>query len=40
MTDIILGMGEMGKTLFNLLVEKNFECIGIDVDDSKCKKLF
>ncbi len=37
MTDIILGMGEMGKTLFNLLVEKNFECIGIDVDDSKCK---
>ncbi len=37
MTDIILGMGEMGKTLFNLLVEKNFECIGIDVDVSKCK---
>jgi UDP-N-acetyl-D-mannosaminuronate dehydrogenase len=37
MTDIILGMGEMGGTLFNLLVEKNFECIGIDVDVSKCK---
>jgi UDP-N-acetyl-D-mannosaminuronate dehydrogenase len=37
MTDIILGMGEMGETLFNLLVEKNFECIGIDVDVSKCK---
>ena len=37
MTDIILGMGEVGKTLFDLLVERNFECIGIDVDDSKCK---
>ena len=37
MTDIILGMGEMGETLFDLLVERNFECIGIDVDDSKCK---
>jgi len=37
MTDIILGMGEVGETLFDLLVERNFECIGIDVDDSKCK---
>lgn len=37
MTDIILGMGEIGETLFDLLVERNFECIGIDVDDSKCK---
>jgi UDP-N-acetyl-D-mannosaminuronate dehydrogenase len=30
-------MGEVGETLFNLLVERNFECIGIDVSSSKCK---
>ena len=37
MTDIILGMGEVGKTLFDLLVDRKFDCIGIDLDDSKCK---
>ncbi|MBT8243139.1 MAG: GDP-mannose dehydrogenase, partial [Nitrosopumilus sp.] len=37
MTDIILGMGEVGETLFHLLEEKNFDIIGIDVDSSKCK---
>ena len=37
MTDVILGMGEVGKTLFNLLTERKFDCIGIDIDDSKCK---
>ena len=37
MTDIILGMGEVGETLFHLLKEKNFDSIGIDVDASKCK---
>jgi UDP-N-acetyl-D-mannosaminuronate dehydrogenase len=37
MTDIILGMGEVGKTLFDLLVERGFNCIGIDMDKSKCK---
>ena len=37
MTDIILGMGEVGETLFDLLVERNFDCIGIDVDASKCR---
>ena len=37
MTDIILGMGEVGETLFDLLVERGFNCIGIDVDKSKCK---
>ncbi|MCV0431802.1 GDP-mannose dehydrogenase [Nitrosopumilus sp.] len=37
MTDIILGMGEVGETLFDLLVERNFDCIGIDVDSSKCR---
>ena len=37
MTDIILGMGEVGETLFHLLEEENFDTIGIDVDSSKCK---
>jgi len=37
MTDIILGMGEVGETLFDLLVERGFNCIGIDIDNSKCK---
>lgn len=37
MTDIILGMGEVGETIFDLLVERNFDCIGIDVDASKCR---
>jgi UDP-N-acetyl-D-mannosaminuronate dehydrogenase len=37
MTDIILGMGEVGETLFRLLEERNVDSIGIDVDSSKCK---
>ena len=37
MTDIILGMGEVGETLFDLFVERGFNCIGIDLDASKCK---
>ncbi|MCS5528960.1 MAG: GDP-mannose dehydrogenase [Nitrosopumilus sp.] len=37
MTDIILGMGEVGETLLDLLVDRKFDCIGIDLDDSKCK---
>ena len=37
MTDIILGMGEVGETLFDLLVESDFDCMGIDLDSSKCK---
>ena len=37
MADIILGMGEVGETLFELLTERNFDCIGIDVDSSKCR---
>ncbi len=37
MTDIILVRGEVGETLFDLLVERGFNCIGIDVDPSKCK---
>ena len=37
MTDIVLGMGEVGETLFHLLEERNVDSIGIDVDSSKCK---
>jgi len=37
MTDIILGMGKVGGTLFDLLDERGFNCIGIDIDNSKCK---
>lgn len=37
MTDIVLGMGEVGETLFHLLEERNIDSIGIDVDASKCK---
>ena len=37
MTDIILGMGEVGETLFDLLVDRKFDCVGIDLDESKCK---
>jgi len=39
MTDIILGMGEVGETLYNLLVERNFDCVGIDSNKSRCKKF-
>ena len=39
MTDIILGMGEVGETLFNLLEDRKFDCVGIDIDSSKCKKI-
>lgn len=37
MTDIILGMGEVGETLFDLLKNRSFDCIGIDTDVSRCK---
>ena len=36
MTDIILGMGEVGETLFDLLEERKCNCVGIDADSSKC----
>ena len=39
MTDIILGMGEVGETLFDLLVDRKIDCIGIDLDNSKCKNF-
>ncbi len=37
MVDIILGMGEVGETIFKLLVERNFDCVGIDTDGSRCR---
>ncbi|AFS79966.1 UDP-glucose/GDP-mannose dehydrogenase [Candidatus Nitrosopumilus koreensis AR1] len=37
MSDIVLGMGEVGETLFGLLNERNFDCVGIDIESSKCK---
>ena len=37
MTDVILGMGEVGETLFDLLLDRKIECVGIDSDNSKCK---
>ena len=37
MADIVLGMGEVGETIFKLLIERDFHCIGIDTDSSKCK---
>ena len=37
MTDTILGMGEVGNTLFNLLEERGFNCIGIDIQKSKSR---
>lgn len=37
MTDIILGMGEVGETLFDLLEERGFGSVGIDTDGLKCK---
>ena len=38
MTDVILGMGEVGQTLFDLLVDRKFDCVGIDLDNTTCKK--
>ena len=39
MTDIILGMGEVGETLFDLLIDRKIDCVGIDLDNSKCKNF-
>jgi len=37
MVDVILGMGEVGETIYKLLIERNFHSVGIDTDNSKCK---
>lgn len=35
MTDVVLGMGEVGSTIFNLLVMRGYSCIGVDTDTSR-----
>ena len=37
MPDLILGVGEVGETVFDLLTERGFDCVGVDVDPSKCR---
>lgn len=32
MTDVVLGMGEVGSTLFDLLTMRGYDCIGVDTD--------
>ena len=39
MTDVVLGMGEIGETLFDLLEERGIDCVGIDAESTKCKNL-
>ena len=39
MTDLILGIGEVGSTLLELLSERGFNCTGIDIDKSKERKF-
>ncbi len=39
MTDLILGMGEVGDTIYNLLLERGFSCVGKDIDSTKCKNF-
>ena len=39
MTDLILGMGEVGSTLLELLSERGFSCAGVDIDKLKEKKI-
>lgn len=39
MTDLILGIGEVGFTLLELLSERGFNCTGIDIDKSKEEKF-
>ncbi|MDH3736766.1 MAG: GDP-mannose dehydrogenase [Nitrosopumilus sp.] len=39
MTDLILGIGEVGSTLRELLSERGFSCIGIDIKKSREKNL-
>lgn len=37
MTDVILGMGEVGCTMFDLLTERGIDCVGIDVEQPRCR---
>lgn len=37
MADVVLGMGEVGSTLFDLLTGRGVSCVGIDRDESRCR---
>jgi len=37
MTDIILGMGDVGNTLYALFTSKKIRVEGVDIDDDKCR---
>ena len=37
MVDVVLGMGEVGSTMFNLLVSRGFDSVGIDIDASRSR---
>ena len=39
MSDVVLGMGEVGETLFSLLEEREISCVGIDSDESRCRNF-
>ena len=37
MADLILGMGEVGATIFDLLTGRGYECVGVDTVPTKCR---
>ena len=39
MTDLILGMGEVGSSLFEVLSGRGFTCVGIDIEKSRERNL-
>lgn len=37
MTDLVLGMGEVGATIFNLLEKRGYACVGLDADPARSR---
>lgn len=37
MADIVLGMGEVGSTIFGLMESRGYACVGIDADPSRSR---
>lgn len=37
MADVVLGMGEVGSVLFDLLMSRGCDCVGIDADPSRSR---
>lgn len=37
MADVVLGMGEVGSTLFELLTSRGYDCVGVDTDPSRSR---